>query len=87
MYSSDKGIHRIFLKNDTATWIVYQYSPNKNLCLSQEVLLSFAIYDIDVEQTYGMLHVDIFKRICQKSNNEKIMSRKDTDLTIFCDDK
>ncbi len=34
-----------------------------------------------------MLHIDLFNSIYHKSNNENMTSSKDTDLTIFLDDK
>ncbi len=43
--------------------------------------------DIHIEQSYDTLHVDLFNIIYQKSNNEKIMLPKDTDLTLFLNDK
>ncbi len=43
--------------------------------------------DVHIEQSYDMLHVDLFNSIYQKSNNEKMTSPKDTDLTLFIDDK
>ncbi len=33
------------------------------------------------------LQADLFKGIYQKSSNENIMSPKDTDLSLFLDDK
>ncbi len=38
--------------------------------------------DVHIGQQYDMLHVDLFNSIYQKSNNEKIKSPKDIDLTI-----
>ncbi len=55
--------------------------------LFQEGVFSFAMNDVTIGQAYDMLHVDLFNSIYQKSNNEKIMSPKDTDLTLFLDDK
>ncbi len=78
MYSWNKGSHGIFVnstKHDAETWIVYQFSPNKRSC-------SFAMNDVHIGQQYDMLHVDLFNSIYQKSNNEKIKSPKDIDLTI-----
>ncbi len=43
--------------------------------------------DIHIEQSYDMLHVDLFNSIYQMSNNKKIMSPKDPDLTLFLDSK
>ncbi len=42
---------------------------------------------VHIEQPCDMLHVDLFSSIYQKSNSEKMMSPKDTDLTLFLDDK
>ncbi len=30
-----------------------------------------------------MLHVDLFNNICEKSNNEKMTSPKETNVTLF----
>ncbi len=43
--------------------------------------------DVHIGQPYDMLHVNLFNSIYQKSNNEKITWPKDTDLTVFLDDK
>ncbi len=48
---------------------------------------SFTMNDVHIEQPYDMLHVYLFNSIYQKSNNEKMTSPKDTDLTLFLDDK
>ncbi len=64
---------------DAATWIVYQFSTNKNWCWFQEVVLSFAMTNVHIEQPYDMLLADLFNNIYQKSNNEKTH----TDLTFF----
>ncbi len=42
---------------------------------------------VHIEQPFDALHFDLFNNIYQKSNNEKITSPKDTDLTLFLDDK
>ncbi len=44
MYSWDKGIHGIFVnltENNAATWIVYQFSPNKTLSYANPMKLLF----------------------------------------------
>ncbi len=43
--------------------------------------------DLHIEQPSDMLHVDLLYSICQKSNNEKVTSPKDTYLSLFLDDK
>ncbi len=43
--------------------------------------------DVHIEQTYDRLHFDLFNSIYQMSNNEKMNSPKDTDGTLFLDDK
>ncbi len=45
--------------------------------------LFFDMNDVHIEQSYDMLHVDLFNNIYQKSNNDKIH----TNLTPFLDDR
>ncbi len=68
---------------DAATWIVYQFSTNKNWCWFQEVVLSFAMTNVHIEQPYDMLLADLCNNIYQKSNNEKKTHR----FNLFLDDK
>ncbi len=49
--------------------------------------LWIAMNDVHIEQPYDMLYIDLFIIIYQKSNNENITSPKDTDLTLFREDK
>ncbi len=43
--------------------------------------------DIYIEQAYHMLHVDLCNSIYQKTNNGKMTSPKETELTPYLDDK
>ncbi len=52
--------------------------PRSSSFICQELLY--------IEHPYDMVHVDLFNSIYQMSNNDK-MTPKDTDLTLFLDDK
>ncbi len=43
--------------------------------------------DVHIDQVYDKLHFVLCNSIYEKSNNEKMTSTKDTDLTLFLDDK
>ncbi len=43
--------------------------------------------DTHIDQPYDMLYADLFNSIYQKSNNKIIMLPKNTDLSLFIDDK
>ncbi len=76
-YRGYKEIHEITVnptKYAAATWAIYEFSPNKNLCWSQEVDISFDLNDVQIEQACDIWHIDLFNSNPQKSNNKRMIS-------------